>query len=266
MSFDRGFQLNYPCLGSDMQKDIPYLQKQSGGFLNDMAVLSEKSNELIALEADYDVHAYMPVHFEKHGIDFPPTLINAVPKRQSEFLAGRILACAALAMLHHPRVSIGIGEWGSPIWPRGISGSISHSNGKCVCLVVSDEARLVGIDIEKVPIGASLEAILQEALNAEERTRIFQQTMMDAAVLATLIFSAKETIFKALHPIVLQFFGFDAAIFNGVHGDHTLSLSITHSLHPGIPQNKEILIDFEIDGEFVRTWTVLDRKTLARLE
>jgi len=249
-----------------MRRDFSYLEKQPGDFLNDMAVLSEKPGKLIALGAHYDVHAYMPAHFETYEIDFPRTLINAVPKRQGEFLAGRILACAALERLPHPRASIAIGEWGSPLWPKGITGSISHSNGKCVCLVVCDAARLVGIDIEKVPTAASLKAILQEALNAEERDRILQQTTMDAAVLATLTFSAKETIFKALHPVVLQFFGFDAAIFNGVHGGHTLSFSIAYALHPDIPQNKEILIDFEVDGEFVRTWTVLDRHTLARLE
>ena len=119
--------------------------------------------------------------------------------------------------------------------------------------------------MEKVATGASLEAILKEALAPQERDRVFQETRFDPAVLATLIFSAKETIFKALHRVVLQFFGFDAAVFNCIHSDQKLSLSIVHSLHPDIPQNKEILIDFEIDGEFVRTWTMLDRQTLAAL-
>lgn len=118
----------------------------------------------------------MPSLFETYDIDVPRTLINAVPKRQIEFLAGRILSRAALERLHQPSASIAIGKWGS--------GSISHSYGKCVCLVVADEARLVGIDVEKVPTGASLEAILQEALDAGERDRVFQKTTFDAAILA----------------------------------------------------------------------------------
>ncbi|MEX2694791.1 hypothetical protein [Rhizobium mongolense] len=88
----------------------------------------------------------MPSLFETYDIDVPRTLINAVPKRQIKFLAGRILSRAALERLHQPSASIAIGKWGS--------GSISHSYGKCVCLVVADEARLVGIDVEKVPTGA----------------------------------------------------------------------------------------------------------------
>ncbi|WP_423339410.1 hypothetical protein [Rhizobium sp. HT1-10] len=34
-----------------------------------------------------------------------------------------------------------------------MSGSISHSHGKCVCLLVANENRLVGIDVEKVATG-----------------------------------------------------------------------------------------------------------------
>ncbi|APO76912.1 4'-phosphopantetheinyl transferase protein (plasmid) [Rhizobium etli 8C-3] len=242
---------------------LSYLQAHAGRFLSDVAVLSEQPNVLIALQAHYTVPAYTRSLFETYDIDFPSTLINAVPKRQSEFLAGRALARAALDRLLDTGVSIAIGEQGSPVWPGGVSGSISHSHGKCLCLVLAGEERLIGIDVEKVATGASLEAILKEALAPQERDRVFQQTRFDPAVLATLIFSAKETIFKALHPVVLQFFGFDAAVFNSIHSDQKLSLSIVHSLHPGIPQNKEILIDFDIDGEFVRTWTMLDRQTLA---
>ncbi|RWX81631.1 4'-phosphopantetheinyl transferase superfamily protein [Neorhizobium lilium] len=167
-----------------------------------------------------------------------------------------------MEILHHPSASIAIGEWGAPIWPSGVSGSISHSQGKCARLVVADDATLVGIDIEKVPAGASLQAILQEALNAEERDRIFRQTMFDAPILAALIFSAKETLYKALYPIVLEFLRFDAVVFNGIRGDETLSLSMVHALHDAIPRNQEILIQFEIGGEFVKTWAIIERGTL----
>ncbi|SCW50097.1 4'-phosphopantetheinyl transferase superfamily protein [Rhizobium mongolense subsp. loessense] len=116
-----------------------------------------------------------------------------------------------------------------------------------------------------MPTGAALEAILREALDAGERDRVFQQTTFDAAILATLIFSAKETLYKALYPVVLEFFGLDAAMFNGICGDNILSLSIVRSLHDSIPRDNEILIQFEIDGEFVRTWAILERDTLHSL-
>lgn len=242
-----------------MPRYLSHLLDQSGDFLIDTVIWREKPNELIVLQTDYAVHAYARSLFEAYEIDFPLTLINAVPKRQSEFLAGRILARAALDGLHHAKASIAIGSQGAPVWPSGVSGSISHSHGRCICLVVADENKLIGIDVEKIATGAAFEAILEQALNPLERERVFQQTAFDASILATLIFSAKETIFKALHPVVLQFFGFEAAVFNGIYDDNILSLSIVEPLHDDIPLGKEILVHFQVDGEFVTTWTMLER-------
>ncbi len=245
-----------------MRNPFSFLTEQSNGFLSKIAVVREKPDQLIELEAHYAIEAYDRSLFDVFGIDFPPKLINAVPKRLSEFLAGRILARAALERLQHAGAPITIGDWGSPVWPAGICGSISHSQGKCACLVIAGDDKLVGIDIERIPTGASLQAILQEALNAEERNRVLRQATFDAGTLATLIFSAEETLYKALHPVVLEFFGFDAAVFNGIYGDTVLSLSVVHALHAAIPLNQEILIQFAIDGEFVRTWAILERGSL----
>lgn len=235
------------------------LQEQNDHFLSDVAILSEYPDRLVVLQAHYTVEAYNRALFDTFDIDFPMRLINAVPKRLSEFLAGRMLAQAALEKLHRPRASIAIGEQGAPLWPSGVSGSISHSHGKCACLVIAGSDMLVGLDVEKIADGAALDAILKEALSPEERARVLQQTTLDAATLATLIFSAKETIFKTFHPVVRQFFGFEAARFNGVCDETCLSFSIVQSLHPCIPENKEIVIQFEIVDGFVRTWAILDR-------
>lgn len=244
---------------------LSYLQADAGPFLSDVTVAGNEPYGLIALEAHYAVEAYNRSLFTAYDIDFPLRLTNAVPKRQGEFLAGRVLARAALDGLHRAYASIAIGDQGSPVWPSGISGSISHSHGKCICLVIADDHKLVGIDVEKLATGASVGAILKEALSPEERHRLVQQTTFDADVLATLIFSAKETIFKTLHPVVRQFFGFDAAVFNGIRDGNHLSFSIVYSLNECIPQNTEMLIDFKFDGEFATTWTIVDRKTLERL-
>lgn len=237
------------------------MTEQPGIFLSKITLLQE-GDELIELEAYYAIEAYRQLLFDIYGVSFPRKLIGAAPKRRSEFLAGRILARAAMERLHHGGAMVGIGEWGAPIWPAGISGSISHSQGKCACLVVANDTTLVGLDVEKLPTRASLQAIFCQALNAEERDRIFQQTVLDAAILATLIFSAKETIYKALYPVVMDFFGFDAVVFNGICGNNMLSLSVVHGLHGTIPLDQEIFVRFEVNGKFVRTWTILERGTL----
>ncbi len=99
---------------------LSYLQAHAGRFLSDIAVLSEQPNTLIALQVHYAISAYTRSLFETSDIDFPSTLINAVPKRQSEFLAGRALARAALNRLLAAGTSIAIGEQGSPVFRRGI--------------------------------------------------------------------------------------------------------------------------------------------------
>ncbi len=118
---------------------------------------------------------------------------------------------------------------------------------------------LIGIDVEKIATSGSLEAIMKEALSASECNRLAHQTCLDHAILATTIFSAKETIFKALYPVVQDFFGFDAVSFNGIEDEDTLSFSMAQTLHPTIPIDTKMLIKFETDNEFTRTWTIVDR-------
>lgn len=64
------------------------------------------------------------------SVSLPFELTSAVAKRRSEFLAGRL--CAA-----HGLLSIGadpeVGRADNlPVWPNGISGSISHTDGHAV--------------------------------------------------------------------------------------------------------------------------------------
>jgi len=228
-------------------------------FLSDIVTVLDHCGHHIGLQTQYSIDAFSRSLFDIYEVDFPTRLGNAVPKRQGEFLAGRVLAGAALKSLGIIESSVGIGERGAPLWPKGSVGSISHSHGRCACLVARGENMLIGIDVEKVATGNSLEAIMKEALSARECNRLAHQTCLDQAILATTIFSAKETIFKALYPVVQGFFGFDAVSFNGIEDEDTLSFSTEQTLHPTIPIDTKMLIKFETDNEFTRTWTIIDR-------
>jgi 4'-phosphopantetheinyl transferase EntD len=121
---------------------------------------------------------------------------KAAPKRRRDFVLGRACARAALAGLGHGGAVIGMGEGGAPLWPAGIVGSITHTSGYAVALAA--EARLfsgIGVDAERV--GGVTEELWSRLFDAAERDRLTGLDGTGRAILATVIFSAKEACYKA---------------------------------------------------------------------
>ena len=233
--------------------NINRLGERSFGFLFDTSILNIEATDGIAVEARYRLAAYCPSLFARLDIARPDSLNQAVTKRQAEFLAGRLLARVALELLGQPVSTIAIGRHRSPIWPSGLAGSISHSEGRCISVLVLDEKARVGVDIEKIVNGESLEAILKRTLEATERDLIKNQNEFNVDMLASLIFSAKETLFKALYPVVGDYFDFCAARFVGINSCNELCLKLTRSLHMLLPASSEFAVRFWVAGSFVRT-------------
>jgi len=74
---------------------------------------------------------------------------SAVPARVREFAAGRSLARNLMSHRDvHPK-SIPAGPGGQPIWPAGITGSISHTASHIGVAVASQDLyQGIGLDIE----------------------------------------------------------------------------------------------------------------------
>lgn len=117
---------------------------------------------------------------------------GSAEKRRRDFALGRACAHTALAGLGHAEVMIAKGEDGAPLWPPGIAGSITHTQGYAAALVGESFAG-IGIDAERVGgVGRDLwprlfSAAEQESLHAHP----------DPLLAATLFFSAKEASYKA---------------------------------------------------------------------
>ncbi len=135
---------------------------------------------------------------------------GAVNKRKAEFLAGRVCAQSSLQSLG-VNESVGRSVNRSPIWPAGIVGSISHTSHLAMAIALPNDAvNYVGIDCE---------VIIEEHRARELSSSILVDSeLMDSLTsplsfpeFFTLCFSAKESFFKALHPTVGKFFGFEAA-------------------------------------------------------
>jgi len=133
------------------------------------------------------------------------------PRRRAEFRAGRRCAGEALRLVTGRRLLPRREKAErAPIWPEGTAGAISHCDGYAVAVAAyRDRQACLGIDIERLLDAEEAQAIGLQVLT-EGETQAFGHGA-DAAFLTSLAFSGKESLFKALYPMVREFRDFHAA-------------------------------------------------------
>jgi 4'-phosphopantetheinyl transferase EntD len=129
---------------------------------------------------------------------------RAVPKRIREFAAGRALARVALRDLGVDAGPIQSSPERYPLWPEGVVGSISHSDRLvAVALSRSSVYRSIGIDVERE--AAVPASIIRMIITPAERAAITSDDPVEAA---TVLFSCKESLYKAIYPCTHEFLDF----------------------------------------------------------
>jgi enterobactin synthetase component D len=150
--------------------------------------------------------------FQRSRINAPANIQRSVAKRQAEFLAGRLCARQALQQLDGRNYVPELGEDRAPVWPVDICGSITHSHGWAAAIVSSRQQwRGLGMDMENLLDHDRAERLAGEILTPDELLRMAAGPAEQLALLVTLTFSAKESLFKALYPIVQKRFYFEDA-------------------------------------------------------
>lgn len=136
---------------------------------------------------------------------------NAVEKRRREFTTARACARAALGRIGLPVAPILTGERGEPLWPQEVVGSITHCEGYRACAVArSSEILTIGIDAE--PNAALPEGLLADIARPEELPGLRDLAMENAGIhWDRLLFSAKESVYKAWFPVAKRWLGFEDA-------------------------------------------------------
>lgn len=120
---------------------------------------------------------------------------RASQKRVQDFRAGRHCARRALVRLGFFNHALTIKEDRTPNWPAGVVGSITHTEGFAAAVVAPDTICLsVGLDAETA--GRVEPELWPQICSAQEIIRLGTMTDIDASLLASLIFSAKEAFFK----------------------------------------------------------------------
>jgi 4'-phosphopantetheinyl transferase EntD len=136
---------------------------------------------------------------------------RAVEKRRREFATGRACARDALERLGFPPGPIPAGEKGEPIWPTGVAGSITHCDGYRACAVARHtEVLALGIDAE--PHAPLPDGLLPDIARPEERPLLVELARARPDVhWDRLLFSAKESVYKAWFPLAERWLGFEDA-------------------------------------------------------
>ncbi len=115
---------------------------------------------------------------------------RAVPHRQAEFSTGRHCARQALRALGILPASIPAGPLRGPVWPPGLTGSITHDAGLCAAVVAHlTKYRGLGIDLLDIARATPIVESAKTHLSAPGE---------ESDSHLVLRFSAKESVIKAV--------------------------------------------------------------------
>ena len=213
-------------------------------------------SELVCFALSFDAARFKAEWFEHYGVVQPDSVKRSVQKRQAEFFFGRMAARLALAERGMPLVDVLIGPQREPVWPGGISGSISHTKGLAMATVAPhSRCSGMGIDVEHAVSGHARESIASSVLDAAEQALLARccANLGDGGV--SLAFSAKESLFKGAFHSVRRFFDFTAARIEAVDpATRTLRMRLTENLSSQFPLDRMCEIGYDVlDDDLVLT-------------
>lgn len=158
--------------------------------------------ELGMSDAELSASLY-PVEVEQIGA--------AVERRRLDFASARACAREAMSRLGVPAGPILRGGRGMPVWPPGLVGTLTHTDGlRAAALAHAGRARSLGLDVERhEPLAAGvLEAV---SLPEEAAWVRAARAEVDTVAWDTLLFTAKEATYKAWFPLTHRWLGFGDA-------------------------------------------------------
>lgn len=178
---------------------------------------------------------FAPDSFAPHDLlwlPHHPMLARAVMSRKAEHLAGRMAAVYALRHAGGPAMPPGIGAHREPLWPSGFTGSISHAGHLALAAVkpTSERFSSLGIDYQPLLTDNDAHKLADGVLFGDERARL-QATSVPFHLAFSQLFSAKESLFKALFPAVQTWFGFECAQMVAL-APESITLELSCSLGP----------------------------------
>ncbi len=160
----------------------------------------------------YSIEHYHPDLYSIYNIRCPAHIGRSVEKRQADYLAGRLCADFCLRDLGYHQFDLATHAERFPVWPAGVVGSLSHNSEFAVaCTCYERNTNLLGLDIERVLERSEedIESLSKYVLTPPELNYLHSVDTLSFGAILTLVFSAKESIYKAFYPKLRRFFDFD---------------------------------------------------------
>ena len=195
-------------------------------------------------------------------LELPASLNRSVLKRRADYAAGRYCAQAALKLAgHKDLVEIGSREDRSPVWPTGWGGSITHTEGySCAAVARVSDIRGLGIDSEKLFSDELTEEVRSKVLVASE-LEYFSRSIGSALSFSryvSIVFAAKEGLFKALNPLTGTYFEMNHAELIAIDLDSgTARWRLLKELSKEFVAGKEGQALFCLDAAYVHAGVVI---------
>ncbi|MGD8165414.1 4'-phosphopantetheinyl transferase family protein [Pantoea sp. FN0307] len=242
------FEMNNPVCA--------FIRRQQTGF-----VAGNKAVKVCLVEFDHQ--AYLDTLFAKLAVPLPNALTSAVAKRRADYLAGRYAAHQLLS-LSGCNGTVNIGPDRLPVWPSGWNGSISHTSHWAIAVISPLQYRIsLGVDIE-TSCTEIIREIATSFTNHHERA-LLSRSSLPIEIALLIVFSAKESLFKALFPQAQHIFGFEAAILCELNPQHnSFTFRLTQRLSPTLPAGYVVTGVYSLQGNKVITLVMVRMPSTLR--
>jgi len=151
----------------------------------------------------------------------------------------------------------------SPLWPAGQQGSVSHSGDLVLVGLGNSTGWRLGIDLEQWLTAAQYQELAPAILSVEEQQWCLRENSnMPLSQQLTLIFAAKEALYKALYPDCRQIMEFSAARVLTLTASKIL-LQLTQDWSAGWCAGNEIWLEYQTSPQGVQVLTEVSSRTVA---
>ncbi len=172
---------------------------------------------------------------------------NSNQLRQAEFFAGRYSANLALQRNLQTSESFCLmkGRGGQPIWPKSVYGSITHSRSLALA-VVTDQDIGLGIDCEPVMDLPTAKQV-QHIVCQQQELAMMNNLGFGYEFMVTLLFSAKESIYKGIYSYIEGILDFDCVVLNDIcYENQQLVFSSVKDISKSYRRGKCFLINYYV--------------------
>jgi enterobactin synthetase component D len=194
----------------------------------------------------FNSEAFDCAAYRRAGIDLPESIARSATRRQAGFFFGRLAASLALSECGIAGGDVAIGPAREPVFPVGVVGSITHTDTLAGAIALPAASwNGIGVDIESPVRPDALDHVESAVLSPEELAVLSSCSVLSRSLLVALVFSAKESFYKAMSKATGRFFDFTALQLRAIDTERQrLHFDSCETLSLGWPRGSRCEIDF----------------------